>query len=114
MGARPQHTASYGRLRKLLRDWRIAAGLTQRGLAGKLKKPHSFVHRTEVGDRRIDPIEFIAWCEACGIDPAEEIAEVTSQLRRAGAKQGGGAPKRTWLDLGFDGVTAARTAERGG
>jgi len=45
-------------------------------LALKLKKPPSFVHKCEVGDRRIDPLEFIAWCRACGIDPSKGIKEV--------------------------------------
>lgn len=61
-----------------LRKWRENAGLTQRGLAEKLKKPPSFTHKCEVGDRRIDPIELIAWCRACGLKPTAAIAEIES------------------------------------
>ncbi len=52
----------------LLRAWRVGAELTQRDLALRLRKPPSFVHKVEVGERRIDPIEFITWCRACGIE----------------------------------------------
>jgi hypothetical protein len=50
--------------------------LTQRGLAAKLRKPPSFVHKTEIGDRRMDPVEFIAGCRAREIDAAASIAAV--------------------------------------
>ena len=52
---------------------REEAGLTQRSLAIKLKMHASMVHRSEIGDRRIDPVEFAAWCRACGVDPGEAI-----------------------------------------
>jgi transcriptional regulator with XRE-family HTH domain len=76
MGARAQHTSSYRRLRGLLRKWRTEAGMTQRALAKKLRKPPSYVHKTEIGDRRMDPVEFIAWCRACRIEPSASIATV--------------------------------------
>jgi predicted transcriptional regulator len=76
MAARAQHTSAYRRLCKLLRRWREEAGLTQRGLAVKLGKPPSYVHKCEVGDRRVDPIEFVAWCRACGMAPAVGIGEI--------------------------------------
>lgn len=42
---------------------RQTAQLTQRNLAERLKRPHSFVRRIEAGERRVDIIEFteIAW-----------------------------------------------------
>lgn len=76
MGARALHTLSYRRLCGLLRGWRADAGLTQRALAARLRKPPSYVHKTEVGERRIDPLEFIAWCRACELEPARSISEV--------------------------------------
>jgi transcriptional regulator with XRE-family HTH domain len=56
-----------------LRQWRLGAELTQRELATKLRKPHSYVWKIESAERRIDPIEFIAWCHACGIHASEAI-----------------------------------------
>lgn len=52
------------------------AGLTQRELGGKLRKPHSYVHKSEVGIRRIGPIEFIRWCRACGVDPGDTVNDL--------------------------------------
>lgn len=76
MGARAQHTLGYRRLCGLLRRWRESAGLSQRAMAKRLRKPPSYVHKSEVGDRRIDPLEFIQWCRACGREPAACIGEL--------------------------------------
>lgn len=76
MAARPQHKAAYRRMCALLRAMRDAAGLTQRDLASRLKMHNTMVHRSEIGDRRIDPVEFAAWCRACGADPGETIREL--------------------------------------
>ncbi|GMU38900.1 MAG: helix-turn-helix transcriptional regulator [Phycisphaerae bacterium] len=57
----------------MLRRMREEAGLTQRNLAERLKMHNSMVHRSEIGDRRVDPIEFAAWCRACGTDPGDMI-----------------------------------------
>jgi transcriptional regulator with XRE-family HTH domain len=80
MGARPLHTPIYRRLCALLRKWRNGAGLTQRALALRLKKPPSYVHKTEVGDRSIDPIEFIAWARACGLKPIAALAALEREI----------------------------------
>lgn len=55
---------------------REQAGLTQRELAEMLKIHGSMVHRSEIGDRRIDPVEFADWCRACNVDPGEAIRRV--------------------------------------
>jgi hypothetical protein len=80
MGARAQHNFAYRKLCALLRGWREGAEMTQRDLAAKLKKPPSYVHKSEVGDRRVDPLEFIAWCRACGLEPGEALAVVESKV----------------------------------
>lgn len=79
MGARAQHSLAYRRLCATLRKWRSDAELTQRQLAAKLRKAPSFVHKCEVGDRRIDPIELLAWWRACGVNPVRGIAELSEQ-----------------------------------
>jgi transcriptional regulator with XRE-family HTH domain len=76
MAARPQHKAAYKRMCVLLHKLRTDAGLTQRDLAERLRMHNTMVHRSEIGDRRIDPVEFVAWCEACGADPSEAIRQV--------------------------------------
>jgi hypothetical protein len=40
------------------------------------KKFNSRLVVPEIGDRRIDPVEFAAWCRACGADPGEAIREL--------------------------------------
>ena len=60
----------------MLRQWRKEAGLTQRDLAATLGKPPSYIHKIEVGDRRIDPLEFSDWCRACAIPPQEAIIKI--------------------------------------
>ncbi len=57
----------------MLRRMRADAGLTQRELAKSLNMHNTMVHRSEIGDRRIDPVEFAAWCRACGENPGEMI-----------------------------------------
>lgn len=58
----PRHEALIEQLRAL----RAEAGLTQQELAFRLGKPQSYVAKTEVAERRIDVVEFVAWLEALG------------------------------------------------
>ena len=44
---------------ELLVSAREQAGLTQRDVAARLKRPNSFIGRIEAGERRVDVIEFI-------------------------------------------------------
>lgn len=57
----------------MLRTWRDDAGLTQRALAQRLGKEHSYVHKSEIGERRLDPLEFAEYCRALGRDPAKML-----------------------------------------
>ena len=50
---------------------RAHAGLTQRQLAARLKRPHSFVGRMEAGERRVDVVEFIEIARVLGANPRE-------------------------------------------
>jgi len=76
MGASPIHQPSYQRFAKLLKQWRAEAGLTQRGLADKLGEHASWVAKSELCERRIDPIEMIRWTRACGVDAGDVIDQV--------------------------------------
>jgi hypothetical protein len=76
--AKAQHAHRYRLLPALLREMRETAGLTQRQLAVKLRNSHVFVHKSEVGERRVDVAEFIDWCIACGNEPEAMV----KQLRR--------------------------------
>ena len=62
---------------KLLTDWlkeeRVKSGLTIRKLAEKLGWASSIVGKIEQGERRLDVIEFIHYCNALGADPKKGI-----------------------------------------
>ncbi|MBI1191520.1 MAG: helix-turn-helix domain-containing protein [Tepidisphaera sp.] len=60
----------------MLRAMRTKAELTQRDLALRLRMHNTMVHRSEIGDRRIDPVEFAAWCRACDVDPGDVIRQL--------------------------------------
>jgi transcriptional regulator with XRE-family HTH domain len=56
---------------QILIQAREKAGMTQRDLAARIKRPHSFVGRMEGGERRVDVIEFIEIAKVLGADPKE-------------------------------------------
>ncbi|MDB6124226.1 MAG: helix-turn-helix domain protein [Pedosphaera sp.] len=66
---------------KLIVALRTKAGLTQRQLADKLEREHSFIGRLELGERRLDMVEFFWLCQACGTDPVKESAKLMRALR---------------------------------
>lgn len=57
-------------------EMRKKAGLTQRELARRLEREHSFVARIEQGERRVDIVEFYFICEACGASPEKTIKKI--------------------------------------
>ena len=75
-------TPHYDAFRARLVELRKAAGLTQRQLAEKVKRPRSFVSRIEQGERRLDVIEFFWICLACGADPEKTTAKIMRELKR--------------------------------
>ena len=60
----------------LLAEERAAAGLTQRQLAARLRKSHSYIAKIEIGERRLDVVEFIALCEKMEVDPTKLLKKV--------------------------------------
>lgn len=59
---------------------RSAARLTQRELAERLGKPPSFIAKIELGERRLDIVEFIALARALRLDPAEFVGSLDAEL----------------------------------
>lgn len=74
------HSADYSLVRAELVAMRVRAGLTQRALAAKLRQPHQWVGRSELGERRLDILETMAWCHACGEDAASFIRRLQEQF----------------------------------
>ncbi len=61
-------------LRTLLVQARQKAGLTQADLAGRLRRPQSFVSKVEAGERRLDFVEFLEVTQALGYQATDIIA----------------------------------------
>ena len=80
----------YSRQSECVRDkilaLRTKAGLTQRELAAKLERERSLVGRLELGERRLDVVEFFWLCRACNADPVKESASLMRQLDSLQAK----------------------------
>jgi transcriptional regulator with XRE-family HTH domain len=71
------HTARHQLFRSLLIEARKANGLTQTDVANRLGKPPSFVAKYELGERRLDVLEFIDLAEVIGFDVTDMIRRVT-------------------------------------
>ena len=57
-------------------DARKAAGLSQDALAEKLGRHQQFVSRYEIGERRLDVVEFVDIARTLGCDALSFISEV--------------------------------------
>jgi transcriptional regulator with XRE-family HTH domain len=71
---------------RVLTDARERAGLTQKQLAGLLRKPQSFVSSYECGQRRIDVLELMRIARALGADPRKLFSDIIAYQ---------GVPKKT-------------------
>jgi transcriptional regulator with XRE-family HTH domain len=59
-----------------LADTRKRAGLTQRELAVKLDRAHSFIGKIESGERQLDVLEFCELAEALDADPIDLLKRI--------------------------------------
>ena len=74
------YSPEYRRVLAKLIELRTRAGLTQRDLATKLGREHSFVWRIETGQRRLDVVEFYWVCQALGCDAAVVYKALSKEL----------------------------------
>ena len=63
------HSAPYKRFLRQIKAMRLSARLTQEQLAKKLRQSQTYVSKSESGERRLDLVEWLAFCKACGNDP---------------------------------------------
>jgi transcriptional regulator with XRE-family HTH domain len=61
----------------LLRRLREEAGLTQRDLAKRMKRAQPWIHKSEIGERRVDVSELLDWCAACDTDAQKALQRVS-------------------------------------
>lgn len=64
-----------------LRAMRKEKDLSMRGLAERLDKPHTYVHKVEQGERRLDVVEYVWYCQALGCDPMVGIKLISRKPR---------------------------------
>lgn len=80
--SRSLNSPEYHALRALLVAAREQAELTQADVATRLRRAQSFVSKYEVGERRLDVIDFVRVCEALSVDPADLLRQVTKARRK--------------------------------
>ncbi|MCL2649235.1 MAG: helix-turn-helix domain-containing protein [Phycisphaerales bacterium] len=73
MATKSQHALIYLPVPSFLRTLREQAGLTQRQLAQRIGRPHTWVHGSEIGSRRVDIAEFVLFCQGCDVDPCRTL-----------------------------------------
>lgn len=74
-------TPYWGSVRVRLTALRQAAGLSQRQLARKLRVDPAIVARIELGQRRVDLVEFVTICRSCGADPDKVFLELNREFK---------------------------------
>ncbi len=68
-------TRTHQTLCAVLVEARRGEGISQQELARRLKRSQSFIAKIEVGERRIDVVEFIEIARALGREPAELLTQ---------------------------------------
>ena len=52
-----------------LKRERILQNLSMRALAERMGKPHSYIQKVEQGERRLDVVEYVWYCNKLEINP---------------------------------------------
>jgi transcriptional regulator with XRE-family HTH domain len=78
--AKAKFSPAYDYLRSLLIHARENAGLRQEDVAKKLKRPQSYISKVELGERRLDLVEFIELTQAIGADAPRIVRQVMGRM----------------------------------
>jgi len=70
------YSRRYNAFRKLLRESRHAANITQVELSARLGISQAAVSKIEMGERRLDVVELRAWCKALGVTMKSFVARL--------------------------------------
>ena len=74
----------YEELRRRMIEAREAAEVSQEQLAERLRRPQSYVSKIEVGNRRLDVIEYLTIARAVGYDPYDLLRELEEKTFKKG------------------------------
>lgn len=74
----------YDLMRKMLRQAREQAEITQIELAERLDETQSFVSKCERGERRLDLVQLRAFCKALGVSLPTFVGEFDRRLGKRG------------------------------
>ena len=70
----------YEYLRSELKKARLEANILQKNLAKTLKKPQSYISKVESGERSLDIVEFVDYCEGLGLDPSKWLKKLIERF----------------------------------
>lgn len=73
MKAKERGSPRHDELRRLLKERRQRAGLTQRELAARLSWDHKVISNLEKGSKRLTVLELLELAEVIGFDPSAAI-----------------------------------------
>ena len=62
----------------LLKRRRLELGLSQQALAERIGVHKQFVSRVELGERRLDVVEFVDVARALGLEPGTLVSSISS------------------------------------
>ena len=83
-GKQPNRSVSapaYERITALLRLTRQRAGMSQVELAARLDRSQIYVSRCELGERRMDLLEWLEFMRGCRADPHVFISRMTRWVK---------------------------------
>lgn len=79
MNALPRDARQRPPICKILVEARAAAGLSQRQVAKRVGRAHSYIAKIEAGDRRLEVAEFIELARALQVDPKLLLARLEAR-----------------------------------
>jgi len=71
------YSARWDVLRRILKDLRLAAGLTQVQVARRLGRPQSLVAKIEAGERKLDVCQLIDYVQLLDADPVAVVKRLS-------------------------------------
>lgn len=74
------NTEKYQELINWLKAGRLAKGLSIRDLAVIIDEPFQFVSKIETAQRKLNIHEYIQYCDALSLDPAEGLAIFSKKI----------------------------------